>query len=47
VDIKTKEEEKGKMLGDIQNLIKSFKEEKRSTKTQIPAIHSIHNSGYY
>lgn len=48
MEVKVKEEEKGKMLEDIQHLIKNFKEEKK--KTHIPAIHSIHNStggGYY
>ena len=48
MEVKVKEEEKGKMLEDIQHLIKNFKEEKKSQKTHIPAINSIHHSsGYY
>ena len=36
------------MLEDIQNLIKQFKEDKKTgQKTHTPAINSMHNSGYY
>ena len=34
VELRTKEETKGRMLEDIQSLIKQFKEDKRLTKSQ-------------
>jgi hypothetical protein len=33
MEIKLKDENKGKMLGDIQNMIKTYKDEKRLTKS--------------
>ena len=45
-----REEEKGKMLEDIQNLIKVFKEEKKAGQRhqqQMPAIHSFNSGNHY